>query len=1544
MMMMGHGSYGHGGSSPCSSNLSALAPPFTVTATGAKPVTNPLLVDLNEPNYTVTISPSLHNWVSHGPHPHNSEPDYFPVPNSDFGPIPSSNGYGYSPIPIHVPPSNPLASASADAGLYGSLFEAEPYYPSYVSPALGDDGPHKSGYDLLSTSHVAPSNGSSHDDYAHNVPGLEHMNHWGIGSGWWEALPDWQQSEPVKLDESYCSKESYTNQGISKYEAASHIIDMVGTETCMEAGSAGKLDYNSFLDENLKFGPSTYATTSNTKATSDSYSLAPSLKAVNYKSQKIPLVNSYDKSLRRHDESPNDSTAAIRSLPPVIIRAPEKESCSFKNTIDGDDKCLRRHDGSPNDNAALSRSLPPVVIGVPSQDSCSFENINDKNNKEFAGNNSALVKEPQPYKGSALNFHLEQNHHVEEHPRSNIPAVDSVQQSFRATTELKYPRTNLDSSNQAGCGSEAFIPIENSSESLDHYNPSVDSPCWKGAPFTHWSTYQASEVVTPQNTRKIGAFNGMNDRGPQSFSLAFKDGVELSPEKESENSLPHYDRSLDYSLGSSFEKHSFGRNMLYKEGLNDDVKFGQHLMKPRHDIHEPGKENMLSHKSIPTCDFKHLHSEQRSLDEGKRTSGKTFAPRDYVADDKKNINDEADGCSSHVPFHAIEHVLCSPPSAEDALFKITNSDVSMPKRYSQMLVNTMHNLSELLRFHCSNDACELKEEDCEVLKNVINNLTTCIERKVEKMGPTQESLYPQSINSLGRLPELRKDNKTRVLRVDAAKCQDQLECQQVQEAGNMTHKNEKFSKFAIMGDAADLVKEDKMTQAIKKVLAENFQDVEETQPQMLLYKNLWLEAEASLCLLNSTARFNRMKMEIENYNLPKENDLPENTAAMENFSRSKVISDMFSTSRIDVAVNKNGPLLYSSVPDSSLSAASGHSDDVMARFHILKSRVDNTSSANTCATEKLPGSKFSTESQIDKLAHEAKDTEAKKEALIPSLGIVNSTACCEKIETENCDVPKANENTVFMEDLQSSKVISDLSSTSTIKEAGNKNDPLSDSSIPGSYLAAAIRHFDDFRLFGSDILNSRVDKNGTGNAADKLSGSKFSTESQIDKLAHEAMDTAVKQGTPIQDFSMSSTTSLTNNIDASVLARFNILKRRDDNSSDVDMERNQLEGIDFVNAVPRTLSPIGKGGLKDKIFDVSMESVLQSSDSNSDEFKSPVKEFHLFVNDDPVAQPRTTCGLGDHLHAVLCCQNVSPQLQVGFYGNSCNLAELVVKKAVRDAFIKDRGIAAGLVRLHFHDCFVRGCDGSVLIDSTPTNKAEKDSPIPSLRGFEVIDDAKARLEAIAQCKGIVSCADILAFAARDSIEITGGLGYDVPAGRRDGRVSLASETLTNLPPPTFNVTQLTQSFANKGFTQEEMVTLSGAHTIGRAHCSSFSSRLYSFNNVTNAQDPSLDASYAASLKQLCPKGSPNLVVPMNPSSPTNTDVGYYADVLANRGLFSSDQILLTNAQTARQVKMNANNPMIWKHNFAAAMVKVGQIGVLTGNAGEIRAKCRVING
>lgn len=65
---------------------------------------------------------------------------------------------------------------------------------------------------------------------------------------------------------------------------------------------------------------------------------------------------------------------------------------------------------------------------------------------------------------------------------------------------------------------------------------------------------------------------------------------------------------------------------------------------------------------------------------------------------------------------------------------------------------------------------------------------------------------------------------------------------------------------------------------------------------------------------------------------------------------------------------------------------------------------------------------------------------------------------------------------------------------------------------------------------------------------------------------------------------------------------------------------------------------------------------------------------------------------------------------------------------------------------------IKGCDASVLLESKGKNKAEKDGPPNiSLHAFYVIDNAKKALEAV--CPGIVSCADILALAARDAVTL-----------------------------------------------------------------------------------------------------------------------------------------------------------------------------------------------
>ncbi|CAA7409064.1 unnamed protein product [Spirodela intermedia] len=304
------------------------------------------------------------------------------------------------------------------------------------------------------------------------------------------------------------------------------------------------------------------------------------------------------------------------------------------------------------------------------------------------------------------------------------------------------------------------------------------------------------------------------------------------------------------------------------------------------------------------------------------------------------------------------------------------------------------------------------------------------------------------------------------------------------------------------------------------------------------------------------------------------------------------------------------------------------------------------------------------------------------------------------------------------------------------------------------------------------------------------------------------------------------------------------------------------------------------------------------------------------------------------------------QLSLGFYGQSCPNAEKIVLDYVRSRIPKAPSLAAALIRMHFHDCFVRGCDGSVLLNSTKianASQTEKVSPPNlSIRGFGFIDGIKALIEK--ECPGVVSCADIVALAARDSVVTIGGPSWSVPTGRRDGTVSNFTEALFNLPPPTFNFANLTVAYASKGLNITDLVLLSGAHTIGVGHCTSFSNRLYNFTGRGD-QDPALDSNYAARLKQKCTSLADNVtIVEMDPGSVRTFDLGYYSLLLKRRGLFQSDAALTTNAAAKAFItKLVSSPPEVFFQLFAGAMEKMGRIEVKTGSAGEIRRNCALVN-
>ncbi|KAK9287535.1 hypothetical protein L1049_015956 [Liquidambar formosana] len=280
--------------------------------------------------------------------------------------------------------------------------------------------------------------------------------------------------------------------------------------------------------------------------------------------------------------------------------------------------------------------------------------------------------------------------------------------------------------------------------------------------------------------------------------------------------------------------------------------------------------------------------------------------------------------------------------------------------------------------------------------------------------------------------------------------------------------------------------------------------------------------------------------------------------------------------------------------------------------------------------------------------------------------------------------------------------------------------------------------------------------------------------------------------------------------------------------------------------------------------------------------------------------------------------------RVGFYSRTCPRAESIVRSIVQSHFRSNPSIAPGLLRMHFHDCFVRGCDASILIAGPSTERTAL--PNLNLRGFEVIDDAKTQLEAA--CPGVVSCADILALAARDAVVLTNGPSWQVPTGRRDGRISLASDT-TALPGFTESIEAQKKKFIDRGLSVQDLVTLVGGHTIGTTACQFFSYRLYNFNTTGNGVDPSINPAFISRVQALCPKnGDGTRRIGLDNGSPNRFDTSFFTNLRNGRGILESHQKLWTDASTKALVQrllgVRGLQALNFNVEFGRSMVKLDE--------------------
>ncbi|KAK6943243.1 hem peroxidase [Dillenia turbinata] len=296
----------------------------------------------------------------------------------------------------------------------------------------------------------------------------------------------------------------------------------------------------------------------------------------------------------------------------------------------------------------------------------------------------------------------------------------------------------------------------------------------------------------------------------------------------------------------------------------------------------------------------------------------------------------------------------------------------------------------------------------------------------------------------------------------------------------------------------------------------------------------------------------------------------------------------------------------------------------------------------------------------------------------------------------------------------------------------------------------------------------------------------------------------------------------------------------------------------------------------------------------------------------------------------------SASLSPNYYDYTCPKALPTIKRVVEAAVQQERRMGASLLRLHFHDCFVNGCDASILLDATSNIDSEKNA-LPnanSARGFKVIDQIKYEVDKACGAP-VVSCADILAVAARDSVVALGGPKWNVQLGRRDSTTANRTLADNDIPSPFMDLPALISTFQKQGLNTKDLVALSGGHTIGFAQCFTFRERIYNETNI--------DSSFASQRQATCPiNGGNSNLSPLDPTS-AKFDVAYFTNLVKQKGLLHSDQALYSSGSTSELVKSYSKNADAFWKDFAKSMVKMGNIKPLTGKQGQIRLNCRKVN-
>ncbi|KAL2540316.1 Uncharacterized protein Adt_01294 [Abeliophyllum distichum] len=945
--MMGLGSMGSGvggNSSSSTSNLSALAPPFTVERSNPKLNSNPI-VHFSDSSYAT--APDGQTWK----YPHPSAPR--PEVNIDSTRI-DSLPFTYSNLtPITLPSTDWSAlspNAKTSAGAFSYAGEVKPYRSPYVSPMVGKDSP--AVFDYGPIYDLKPGSGpdiSSQIDYTQSLSGLEYAQR---GDDAW-AFDDGKLAKQIELDGIFTSKKvnigdslvskSYISPGVHNIEYGNNCKEDFGftygkLNHVSGRESRRRMDDKACLEQNhsfLSYESSTMPKLMSGSAYPESRPLKLSLEGSRNFSD-YHMNSPYEKCLQPLESSFSGSISVTRSSPAVVIRPP------------------------PSVNSLLAQNATRKTVDV--------DNISGVHKAESDESNSARQNDRclRPIEGSFDTGQFTSLKKGNDHIFFAPPSVKelSSQVHSKETLDHKARRgshlTDINVSNGfslAVNGVQVVKSTENSSDCLDNYTPAVDSPCWKGAPVSHTSPFDDSEGgKSPCSKKKFEECNNFDHEAHQLF-LSINDSMRASSQKPFEGNKRDENGCVGNIIPLSSERSWDANFPTIEQSSTDALKAGFEFssmnsskgIRISNPLHKPRKE-FVRNDSISGYDQKVSNAKHSSV-EATDIPYMKLGLQASAANSAMTFNDASEGGT--VAFHAAENVLCSPSSQEDAT---EDSKVEPdPNLYVQTMINTIHALSELLVMNSTNDAFALEEHNHDALKHVISNLEACMTKKIVQRTLNHEPTVSAE-DILGKLVD------THDMATVAGKLQVTNEAlnSHVQPAYQHMREEKRSNRFPgkkaesssplspLRGDA-DLSTDDNMAQAIKKVLDENFLYDEEMDPQALLFKNLWLEAEAKLCSISYKARFHHMKIEMEKF---KSNKGEGNSAAVEKMLKFQ-ISPNPSTDSNRPPVDQDGaipkPAVQCSAPSTSGDANGVAS--MMERLRILNSRNDSKNSVNTEAEE-----------------------------------------------------------------------------------------------------------------------------------------------------------------------------------------------------------------------------------------------------------------------------------------------------------------------------------------------------------------------------------------------------------------------------------------------------------------------------------------------------------------------------------------------------------------------------------------------------------------